>query len=223
MPSGDSLAALEELLTWWTRVEYLGAGAVLIGVLGEFINDFTHWWRSARRLKRLGRGSTLLLIGGLAVELVALVRTNTLAARLVEAERGRRVALELKVARTRHELALQRRWGKEDRKGHREDVRPRALHNAWRVLEGDTLEAFNRMLDGKPKGTVVLAYQRRRSARIGDAPRNRPAVTWVDCVVQSCAPRQPVGDLSSLQRAVDGLGARYASWHFRERDCRQPR
>jgi hypothetical protein len=96
--SSSDVASLESALTCWTRVEYASAAVVLIGVIGEYVNDFTHWFRALRRHRRLGKGSTLLLIAGLAVELLGLVKTATLSNHIIEAERSARVQLQKSIA-----------------------------------------------------------------------------------------------------------------------------
>src|SRR5438045_684737 len=78
-----SSTSLHAWLTVWEWVSYAATAAVFVGVVGEYINDFTHWCPSWRRNKRLAKTSTLLLIAGLAVELLGLVQTSRLSGALV--------------------------------------------------------------------------------------------------------------------------------------------
>ncbi|MGA2909942.1 MAG: hypothetical protein ABSE36_19770 [Terracidiphilus sp.] len=55
----------------WETVEYIGETLVTVGVVGEVFAE----WRDPHR-RRLGRVSSLVLIGGLALSLAALVGTN---------------------------------------------------------------------------------------------------------------------------------------------------
>lgn len=157
--SSDQLAALEGTLRCWETAETVGAVAVLIGVIGEYLAEFQkRLLRTPERIDRVGKYATLLLIAGLAVELVALVRTRSLSERIVEAERTARIAIESKLAKVRHETSLTRRWGKEERERHRQDVRDRAFFNQPRPpMIRDAAAVFARRLDGKP-GTALIVY-----------------------------------------------------------------
>src|ERR1700693_460182 len=91
-------------LNRWELVEYSAATIVILGVLGEYLAEF-HVFQYAEeegRRRWVARGATLILLGGLALELLALVRTSQLYRaeisianeRAIEAEHGN---LELKV------------------------------------------------------------------------------------------------------------------------------
>src|SRR3989442_15932761 len=96
--TSSALASLESSLRRWEWVEYIAAAVVILGVVGEWINDFSAWLKRWRYKRRLAKGSTLVLIGGLACELLGLVKTTTLSGRIVEYERGARMRLEERVA-----------------------------------------------------------------------------------------------------------------------------
>jgi hypothetical protein len=91
------IAAIDHSLSVWEVVEYAAEAFVILGCVGEFIADFTRVKTEAWR-HHLGRLSLLILIAALGVELVALVRSNTLAGREiallngVAAEAGNRAA-----------------------------------------------------------------------------------------------------------------------------------
>jgi hypothetical protein len=79
-------SGLESSLGCWEIGEYIATGIVILGCLGEFLSEFTNFWnvRNDRHGKdTLGKLSALVLIGGLAVELVCLVNTNNLSGRII--------------------------------------------------------------------------------------------------------------------------------------------
>src|SRR5437879_4611550 len=81
-PDAESLS---RSLSYWELAEYCCAGFVTLACIGEFAADFTDWFTNGvkERKERLARGSTLLLIAALALELVCLVKTNSLSGQLV--------------------------------------------------------------------------------------------------------------------------------------------
>lgn len=84
----------------WEIVEYLGTATVIAGVVGEVLADFKYFPKNAENRDRFAKVSALVLIAGLAVELLGLVRTSQLfnleVARLnFEAENARRATAEL--------------------------------------------------------------------------------------------------------------------------------
>lgn len=78
-------ASLAGELTKWEYAEYFFTLLVVIGCVGEYAACFTNWLTrgDARRKHDLEKRSTLLLIGALALELVCLVKTNSLSGRLI--------------------------------------------------------------------------------------------------------------------------------------------
>ncbi len=77
--------SLSKRLFYWELAEYFFAALVTLACLGEFAADFTKWFTEGvkERKDRLAKGSTLLLISALALELVCLVKTNSLSGQLV--------------------------------------------------------------------------------------------------------------------------------------------
>jgi hypothetical protein len=74
------------ILARWEYGEYASAFIVILGVVGEFLAEFTNVWgvRDSRdRRDRLGKKSTLILIVGLVAELVCLVSTNIVSGRII--------------------------------------------------------------------------------------------------------------------------------------------
>jgi hypothetical protein len=109
----ESSDALNDTLQSWEHAEYAAIICVIIGVIGEFISEFTKWGtKTTERKDRIGKYSTLFLIVALAAEFICLIRANTLSDRIVaqanrdaanaivtaEAERFERIKLEARVA-----------------------------------------------------------------------------------------------------------------------------
>jgi hypothetical protein len=80
------IPSLDAILTRWEFGEYASAAIVIAGVVGEFLADFTNICgvREFRgRRDRVGKISTLILLAGLALELVCIVRANILSSRII--------------------------------------------------------------------------------------------------------------------------------------------
>lgn len=84
-------------LDYWERAENIAVGFVIIGVIGEYIADFTKFARTEEKQKKLAKISTLLLILSLAAELICLVKSNHLSGQII-AELGKDTAEAQKIA-----------------------------------------------------------------------------------------------------------------------------
>lgn len=145
--TASELTSLESSLTRWEWFEYGAAAVVIVGVLGEAINDFTSWWPRWRIKKKLGKGSTLILIAGLACELLGLVRTSTLSNQLI-------ADLNATAAE-----ANERAANAEDQAAQLEDKNFRHSQRADRLWDNE--KDFAAALMGKPTGTILsLMYAR---------------------------------------------------------------
>jgi hypothetical protein len=74
--------------TFWEHTEYAGEAIVFLGCLGEFLTEYEHVLggkERENRRHRLARGFAIVLMAGLAIELLALVRTNELFTRTIAA------------------------------------------------------------------------------------------------------------------------------------------
>jgi hypothetical protein len=93
--TASEVVSLTNSIYRWECAEYLCTALVAVACFGEYIADFTEWWRSARfwewfgpiehRKDAVGKFSTLVLIGALAGELLCVVKTNQLSSQLVGA------------------------------------------------------------------------------------------------------------------------------------------
>lgn len=83
--TASEVSSLAETLTKWEYAEYVFTGLVTLACFGEFIAEFTDWFTGGveHRKKKLEKASTLVLVGALALELVCLVKTNSLSGKLI--------------------------------------------------------------------------------------------------------------------------------------------
>ena len=131
------LAWLATPLNRWELAEDIGAAIVILGVFGEFLAEFHIFQRAEDEKKRrtVTKWSTLILLGGLALELLGLVRTSQL------------YRLEVAQANENAALANQRAADLENK-----------LHSRWRnVILGDGKEMANK-LKGKPVSRFEIVY-----------------------------------------------------------------
>src|SRR6267378_7769407 len=106
----SDVASLASSLSRWETAEYTFAGLVVLACFGEFAADFTNWFTGGieERKKLLAKGSTLLLVGSLALELICLVRTNQLSGRIIGSldEGARDAGEKSQIALTKSENAI---------------------------------------------------------------------------------------------------------------------
>ena len=74
--------AVEHALDFWEWVEYSAAAIVFGGAIGEFISEFTRWPENKYKREQVGKVSALILIVGLAAELIGLVRTSQISGQI---------------------------------------------------------------------------------------------------------------------------------------------
>jgi hypothetical protein len=72
-------------LSGWEVGQYICAAFVIVACAGKYIADFTNWFTCGVKDSkgRLAKGSTLLLIVALSLELICIVRTNILSGMLI--------------------------------------------------------------------------------------------------------------------------------------------
>jgi hypothetical protein len=78
--TASEIPSIDAALGSWESVEYAAEAFVILGCVGEFVAEFTRLLPNepADRRNQCSKVSLLLLIAALAIELVALVRTNVL-------------------------------------------------------------------------------------------------------------------------------------------------
>jgi hypothetical protein len=94
----SEVVSLTTVIDRWEYAEYVCTALVAIACFGEYIADFTEWWKRNRFWKWFGpieqrkdgveKFSTLVLIAALAGELLCVVVTNQLSGKLVGALAG---------------------------------------------------------------------------------------------------------------------------------------
>ncbi len=83
--TASDIGSVAMSLSRWETAEYVSAGFVTLGCIGEYVADFTNWFTDGvkERKDNLAKRSTLLLIAALALELICLVKTNALYGTLI--------------------------------------------------------------------------------------------------------------------------------------------
>jgi hypothetical protein len=97
------ISSLMSRISFWETWGYVALGAVLVGVAGESIKEFTHWLERIGWEKRISRLSALILIAGLAGEGITQPNSNAASATLIaylnnQSAQTRRQNLELEQA-----------------------------------------------------------------------------------------------------------------------------
>ncbi len=77
------MSLLGASLPFWEWTEYCATGVVIVGCIGEYVAEFKEYPHDLNKRHRFAKRSLLLLIAGLAVELVALVRTSQLSGQII--------------------------------------------------------------------------------------------------------------------------------------------
>lgn len=81
--TASDVASLKSALGWWELAEYMSTGVLFVGCIGEFFAEFTRFPKSERARHKLARLSLILVIGGIAGELCATVRTSELSGQII--------------------------------------------------------------------------------------------------------------------------------------------
>jgi hypothetical protein len=106
------IASLMSNISFWEFWGYVALGAVLVGVAGESIKEFTDWPKRIGYEKAITRLSALILIAGLAGEGVTQPTTNAANATLVALLNKQAGQLAIDLERERTKTAA-RPWKKE--------------------------------------------------------------------------------------------------------------
>jgi len=75
--------ALGSSLFCWEIGGYIATAIVVIGVIGESVVEFTDWIKSPQTLSRVGIASALILVIGLAGEILTQVKVNSISGRMI--------------------------------------------------------------------------------------------------------------------------------------------
>jgi hypothetical protein len=92
------VSSLATSLEHWEWAEYAACALVALGCTGEYVAEFTDLWTGGlkERKDRLAKRSTLLLISALALELMCLVKTNSISGILIGSLSEKARAADLK-------------------------------------------------------------------------------------------------------------------------------
>jgi hypothetical protein len=106
------IASLLAAISFWEFWGYVALAAVVIGVIGESIEEFTEWPKVMGVEKPLTRISALILIAGLAGEGITQPNTNAANAKLVAFANRQTAELSLDLEKERSKTSA-RPWTKE--------------------------------------------------------------------------------------------------------------
>lgn len=88
--TASDVSALSNALSWWERGEYFFSFIVAAACFGEYAADFRPKWyrtgnkeRDEKRKEAISKISTLVLVAALVFELVCVVRSNTVAGKVI--------------------------------------------------------------------------------------------------------------------------------------------
>ncbi len=89
--TASEVASLKSALGCWEWAEYISTGVVFSGCVGEFFAEFTRFPTEEKKKRKMARLSLILVIAGIAGELLATVRASQLSGLVianVEAQAG---------------------------------------------------------------------------------------------------------------------------------------
>lgn len=99
------VASLKWALSWWEWFGYVSTAVVGLGCVGEFVAEFTSLPKCEQRRHKIAKLSLIILILGIAGELLSAVRTSQLSGQLIanieehaESEHLARVKIEQSIA-----------------------------------------------------------------------------------------------------------------------------
>jgi hypothetical protein len=106
--TASDVSSLATSLERWEWAEYAACALVALGCTGEYIAEFTDLWTGGLkdRKDRIAKRSTLLLISALALELVCLVKTNSISGMLIGSLSEKASAAEVKARSASEKSAL---------------------------------------------------------------------------------------------------------------------
>lgn len=100
------IPALEAASEFWEFWGYIATGAVLLGVVGEFVTELTNWICDARLRKLIEKLSVLVLIAGIAGEILCQVRANNFNSLIAGVLYDRATASELELAKLKQPRSI---------------------------------------------------------------------------------------------------------------------
>jgi|SRR5271165_16571 len=158
----SEVASLKSALGCWEWLEYVSTAIVFLGCVGEFVAEFTSLPKSEKTEKKLARLSLIILIFGIAGELLGTVRTSQLSGQLIAnideraANENKLVAgLEQDVAKANTEMAKQQARAAEAERSLlalQEKIQPRHLSPEQRTAIKNALKRF------PPQQVNILAF-----------------------------------------------------------------
>jgi len=166
----SEVASLETALGCWEWFGYISTGVVALGCIGEFVAEFTSLPRSDTHKHKLARLSLMILILGIAGELLSAVRTSQLSGQIIANIEERAANAEQKAGEANDRAAANEKESAQlhkDAEGLKAEnlrleaiVQPRTISLLARQALADKLRQFALSFKGRK---VKLASQ------VGDA------------------------------------------------------
>jgi hypothetical protein len=141
----SEVASLKETLNWWEWFGYVSTAIVFIGCVGEFIAEFTHLPKGVEAERRLARLSLIVLIFGIAGELLGTVRTSQLSGQLIANLEDRTGDAEQRAGEAHKEAARLTKLAEDERLARvqiEEALAPRRLSEGQELAIGKSLRHF---------------------------------------------------------------------------------
>jgi len=133
----SEVASLKAAIRWWESFGYASTAVVGLGCIGEFVAEFTAISKDENRKHKLSRLSLIILIFGIAGELLSAVRTSNLSGELIANIEERAAKAEQKAGEANDRAAANEKEAAQLRK-YAEDERLRRTELeatlAWRRL-----------------------------------------------------------------------------------------
>jgi len=133
----SEVASLKAAIRWWESFGYASTAVVGLGCIEEFVAEFTAISKDENRKHKLSRLSLIILIFGIAGELLSAVRTSNLSGELIANIEERAAKAEQKAGEANDRAAANEKEAAQLRK-YAEDERLRRTELeatlAWRRL-----------------------------------------------------------------------------------------
>ncbi len=141
----SEVASLKSALDCWEWFEYISTAIVGIGCVGEFVAEFTSLPKSKEVEKKLARLSLMVLIFGIAGELLGTVRTSQLSEQLIANLEERTGHAEQRAGEADKEAARLTKLAEDERLARvqiEEALAPRRLTEGQELAIGKSLGHF---------------------------------------------------------------------------------
>jgi len=127
-----AIDTLTSSLSPWEDTGYVATGIVITGCIGESIVEFTKWIKDERNKSLAGRISAFILIAGLALEVLAQVKVNSISGQIIALLNNQTAEARAETARVQTAVA-------------------------WRIIPNDQYIELAHLLE-KGRGSVTIGW-----------------------------------------------------------------